>query len=59
MISIIISAYNSEKTIAQATAAIDELHDSNAYNFSTTNAAVPNELVCSDGTIYTQSLFNS
>lgn len=46
-------------TIAQATAAIDELHDSTAYNNSATNAAIPAALVCSDGTIYTQSLFNS
>lgn len=42
-------------TIAQATAAMDELHDSTAYN----NSTVPVELVCSDGSIYTQSLFNS
>jgi hypothetical protein len=46
-------------TIAQATAAIDELHDSTAYNNSATNAAIPVALVCSDGSIYTQSLFNS
>lgn len=42
-------------TIAQATAAIDELHDSNAFS----NSAVPNALECSDGTLYTQGLFNS
>lgn len=46
-------------TIAQATAAIEELHDSTAYNNTATNAAIPVELVCSDGSIYTQSLFNS
>ncbi len=44
-------------TIAQATAAIDELHDSAAYNASSN--AVPLNLVCSDGTLNTQSLFNS
>ena len=42
-------------TIAQATAAINELHDSTAYS----NSTVPLNLVCSDGSIYTQSLFNS
>lgn len=42
-------------TIAQATAAIDELHDSTAYS----NSTVPLNLVCSDGTLNTQSLFNS
>ena len=42
-------------TIAQATAAIDELHDSTAYS----NSTVPAYIVCSDGTIDTQSLFNS
>ena len=42
-------------TMAQAIAAIDELHDSTAYS----NSIVPLNLVCSDGTIDTQSLFNS
>lgn len=42
-------------TIAQATSIIDQLRDPNAYNFST----VPAYIVCSDGTINTQSLFNS
>ena len=42
-------------TIAQATSIVDQLRDPNAYNFST----VPAYIVCSDGTIDTQSLFNS